>query len=497
MPLPIRANRRVPCSPTLESRSHFIPQPLNVVMKRKKITGSLRWNCVVPKGCVLAVAVLLAGPGITAVADQWPQFRGIRTDGVAESSHPAEWNETQNVAWMIRLKGEGWSCPVVWDNQLFLTEAVPIEPGRAGDDRKPEEYRGGGGTRRDDLTKITYRWQVVALDAQTGSEQWRKTAREGRPVMPRHSSNTYATETPITDGKRVYAYFGMMGLYCFDVDGNLLWNKDLGSYTMRAGWGTSSSPILFDEKLYLQIDNEQQSFLVALEAATGNEIWRVTREEKSQYSSPIVWQNSKRNELIAGGMVYRSYDPETGDLLWQLDMEKGRSSATPLAKGDRLYVGTEFRNRGGADDGGGFLFAVKPGGTGGISLREGETESEFIAWKVARSGIQMASPVLCQGHLYLLERRSGVAHCIDAATGEKVYQKRIPGARAFWASPWVQDGKVFCVDTSGTTFVLSGGPEFDVIGENEIDELTWSTPAIANDALFFRTATRLFCIKPQ
>ena len=153
-------------------------------------------------------------------------------------------------------------------------------------------------------------------------------------------------------------------------------------------------------------------------------------------------------------MVYRSYDPDTGNLLWQLDMEKGRSSATPLARGDRLYVGTELRNRGGADDGGGFLFAIKPGGSGDLSMKGGETESEFVAWKVARSGIQMASPVICQGHLYLLERRSGMVHCIDAATGEKVYQQRIPGARAFWASPWVQDGKVFCVDTSGTTFVL-------------------------------------------
>jgi outer membrane protein assembly factor BamB len=178
-------------------------------------------------------------------------------------------------------------------------------------------------------------------------------------------------------------------------------------------------------------------------------------------------------------------------------MEKGRSSATPLAVGDRLYVGTEFRNRGGADDGGGFLFAIKPGGSGDITPPEGQTESEFVAWKAARSGIQMASPVLCRNHLYLLERRSGTLHCLDAATGQAVYRQRLPGARAFWASPWTQDGKVFCVDTSGTTFVLSGGPELELIGQNEIDELTWSTPAIAGDALFFRTATRLFRIEDK
>jgi outer membrane protein assembly factor BamB len=263
---------------------------------------------------------------------------------------------------------------------------------------------------------------------------------------------------------------------------------------MRAGWGTSSSPVLFDDKLFLQVDNEQSSFLVAIDAKTGEEVWRVDRDERSQYSSPIIWQNTSRNELIVGGMVYRSYDPGTGKLLWELDMEKGRSSATPLAVGDRLYVGTEFRNRGGADDGGGYLFAIKPGGQGDISPADGETSSEFVAWKVPRSGIQMASPVLCSGHLYLLERRAGVVHCIDAETGEEAYRSRIPGARAFWASPWVSENKVYCVDTGGTTYVLAGGSEFQVLGTNKIDEMTWSSPAVANDSVYFRTASRLYRI---
>lgn len=444
---------------------------------------------------LVAVAVSWAVLPIPAVADQWPQFRGQSANGVALSDHPPRWSESENVAWVNRFEGEGWSCPVVWEDQVFLTEAVPVSADQAGVNSEPAEYRGGGGSRRDDLTKVNYRWQVVSLGSRTGKELWRKTALQGRPRLPRHSSNTYATETPITDGRRVYAYFGMMGVYCFDMQGQLIWKNDLGSFPMRAGWGTSSSPVLFDDRLFLQIDNEQQSFLVALDAVTGEEIWRVNRSEQSQYSSPIIWKNSLRTELITGGTICRSYEPATGELLWLLDMEKGRSSATPLADGDRLYVGTEFRNRGGADDGGGFLFAVKPGGSGDISLPEGQTEGKFIAWKADRAGIEMASPVLCQGHLYLLERRSGMVHCIDATTGESVYDKRIPGARAFWASPWTRDGKVFCVDTSGTTYVLAGGASFKLIEQNEIDELTWSTPAIADNSLFFRTASRLFCIR--
>ena len=466
--------------------------------QRSDVKGQLMSRCIrrnVSRSIGLFVVLSIAGDQFSLRADNWPQFRGSMTNGIAETPHPNRWSSTENVSWTVPLRGEGWSCPVVWDNQVFLTEAVPAGRTRSGSDSKPEEYRGGGGTRRDDLTKVSYRWQVVSLDAQTGNELWRTTAREGRPVMPRHSSNTYATETPITDGQRVYAYFGMMGVYCFDLNGKPVWSKELGSYRMRAGWGTSSSPVLFDDKLFVQVDNEQQSFLVALDAATGEELWRVKREEKSQYSSPIIWQNSQRHELIVGGMVYRSYDPESGKLLWQLDMEKGRSSATPIATRDRLYIGTEFRNRGGADDGGGFLFALKPGGSGDLSMKPGQKTSQFIAWKLERSGIQMASPVLAGGHLYLLERRSGIVHCIDAATGEKKYQKRIPGARAFWASPWTQDGNVYCVDTSGTTFMLAAGPTFEMAGKNEIDELTWSTPAIANHSLFFRTATRLFCIR--
>jgi outer membrane protein assembly factor BamB len=381
---------------------------------------------------------------------------------------------------------------VVWDDLVFLTTAIPVDADVAS--TQPEPYRGGGGRQRSDLVENTYRWEVICLDANTGKIRWRQVARQGSPTIPRHSSNSYATETPVTDGTRVYAYFGMMGLYCYDVAGKLQWQRDFGTYETRAGWGTASSPLLFEGKLFLQIDNQQQSFLVALDDDTGDELWRVNRDEVTQYSTPIIWRNSQRNELIAGGEVTRSYDPATGRLLWKLDMAKGRSSATPLATADRLYVGTEFRNRGGPDDGGGFLFAVKPGGSGDITPLEGAVSSEFIAWRTAESGIQMASPVLCKGHIYLLERRLNIVNCIDAETGEKVYRTRVPGSRAFWASPWTCGECIYCLDDVGTTFVLAGGPEFGVVRQNVIEERAWSTPAAADGALFLRTIDNLYCI---
>jgi outer membrane protein assembly factor BamB len=443
---------------------------------------------------LLAVALQLPLLVAAADAETWPQFRGSGSDGIVSDTCPQSWDASTNVRWKVAMHGEGWSSPVVWNDHVFITEAVRTDVESTSDLSRPEPYRGGGGRRRTDLTQVTYRWDILCLDAATGALRWQRTARTGRPPIPRHSSNTYATETPVTDGERVYAYFGMNGVFCYDFQGNLVWERDLGTFEMRAGWGTASSPVLFEGLLFLQVDNEQQSFLVSLDADSGREIWRVDRPEPSQYSSPIIWQNSLRNELIVGGQTYRSYDPSTGRLLWQLDMEKGRSSATALAVGDRLYAGTEFRNRGGSDDGGGFLFAVLPGGDGSLSANGADDSHSLVAWRLPRSGIQMASPVLCEGYLYLLERRSGTLHCIDAGTGQVVYRRRIPGARAFWASPWTCDGRIYCPDADGTTYVLAGGPQFRVLSENVLGEQTWASPAIQHGALFLRTADHLYCI---
>ena len=443
-------------------------------------------------GCLM---VMLAA--VATRADNWPQFRGPRSDGaVGAAGLSLEWDSETNIRWKVPVPGEGWSAPIVWGNRLLLTTAVLQQPpqGQSAQSSQPEPYRGGGGRLRSDLTSAIYSWQLLCLDTETGELLWHRVAREGSPRTARHSSNTYATETPVTDGERVYAYFGMNGLYCYDLAGNLVWQKDLGSYDTRAGWGTGSSPVLYRGKLYLQIDNEEQSFLVALDAESGRQVWRVPRDEATQYSSPVIWQNSHRAELVAGGMIYRSYDPETGSLLWQLDMAKGRSVATPVADGDRLYVGTEFRNRGGPDDGGGFLFAVKAGASGDITPAAGASSSDGVAWRCPEAGIQMASPIVCRGYIYLFERRLSIVHCIDAKTGERMFRERVPGARPFWASPWLFDGRVFAPDDAGTVHVIEPGRELNVLRRNEIGERVWSTPAMANGSLFLRGIENLYCI---
>lgn len=443
---------------------------------------------------LLSLTVLLTSLSSTAMADHWPQFRGPRGDATAIDAFPMEWDISKNVRWKIPMEGEGWSAPVIWGDRVFLTAAVmtkkPTGRSEPSDSPRPGGRRRRGRGYRNNLGTAEFRWEVICLNAATGEQIWKQVTREGKPPQGRHLQNTYASETPVTDGRHVYAYFGMNGLYCFDMDGNPVWQTDPGNYEMRNDWGTSSSPLLHNGLLYLQIDCQEQSFLAAWDTKTGDQVWRADRDEPSHYSSPVLWQNSVREEIVTAGRSARAYDPKTGDLLWELDLTGGRSSATPLAVGDRLYIGSEVRNRGGDDDGGGWMFAVNAGAEGRIA----PDDSSLIAWSLPGSGIQMASPVLCAGHLYVFERRRGVLHCINADTGEMAYETRVTGARAFWSSPWVFEDRVFCLDDDGTTHVIQGGPEYEVIHRNKLGEQVWATPAVANGMVFVRTTESLYCI---
>ncbi len=359
-----------------------------------------------------------------------------------------------------------------------------------------------------------YKLEVYCLDRASGKVLWKQIAYEGKPRIPTQSSNTYATETPITDGERVYTYFGMHGVYCYDLDGNLLWKKDLGSYPMAMGFGTGSSPALADGRLFIQCDNEQKSFLVALNAKTGEELWRVDRPERTGYSTPFVWKNKVRTEVVClGNSHVRSYDPETGKQLWELGGMTGQAKATPAASEDLLYVGSgggfgggggrgSPGGRGGPGGGFGFnnnrpLFAVKAGASGDISLKNAATSNDGIAWYQAKAGPQTASPLVYRGRVYILDEHGGYLSCYDAKTGEQAYKERLPGARGFTSSPWGGGDKVFCLDDGGTTYIVQAGSTFKLLGRNTLDEMCWSSPAVTGHALFLRSVDHLFCIKDK
>lgn len=233
----------------------------------------------------LMTGVLFATAAVLLAGANWPQFRGPQGSGVVEGdSFPSDWDAETNIRWKVENPGEGWACPVVWGDKVFLTAAVMKEPPQEPEAGEGPPAGGPGGRfgRQTDMTTAVYSWEVYCLDAATGDLLWKQVAREGHPRISKHNSNTFASETPVTDGEHVYAYFGMHGLYCFDMEGNPVWQKDLGAYPLLRDWGSSSSPVLWDGKLFIQVDNEEASFLVALDAADGGELWRVEREEPTQ-----------------------------------------------------------------------------------------------------------------------------------------------------------------------------------------------------------------------
>ncbi len=436
---------------------------------------------------VIVAANFLLASGVFAEAN-WPQFRGPSA-GVAEDSIlPTAWSTTENVAWTVDIPGRAWSSPVVWGDRIFVTSAVS-----EGDAETPKKglYLGGN---RDTASDKSHRWMVYCIDFNNGKVLWERLAHEGVPQHSLHIKNTYASETPVTDGERVYAYFGNVGLFCYDMDGNELWSKRWGSFKIRYNWGTAASPVLYKDRLFIVNDNEEQSFLIALDKKTGKQIWRVDRDEKSNWATPYVWENPGapgRTELITSGKgKVRSYDLN-GRLLWEVGGMSSIVIPTPFAKNGLLYISSGYvadRKRP--------LCAIRPGAQGDITLKEGQDSNKYVAWWQAKGGPYNPSPIAYGDYIYVLYDR-GFVSCYDAKTGSEVYsrQRIAAGATAFTSSPWANKGKIFCLSEDGDTFVIQAGPEFKVLGCNKLDEMCMATPAALRGSLIIRTISKLYRIQ--
>ncbi len=315
---------------------------------------------------------------------------------------------------------------------------------------------------------------------------------EGPPQSSIHLKNSFASETPVTDGERVYAYFGNLGLYCLDFNGELVWSKPFDVHRTRYGWGTAASPVLHGDRLYVVDDNDDDSYLLALDKRTGEQIWRVERDEKSNWATPYIWQNSLRTEIVTlGSGKVRSYDLD-GNELWTLEGMSSITIATPFADGDRLYFSSGY-----VMDKQRPIYAVRPGATGDISLQEGQTSNDWIVWSDDEGGPYNPSTLLYDGRLYVLYDR-GFFACYNAQDGQPIYDRqRIPDGRAFTASPWAYNGKVFCLNEDGRTFVIQAGDEFQLLDQNNLadDDMCMATPAMTDDCLLIRTAARLYCFR--
>ena len=348
------------------------------------------------------------------------------------------------------------------------------------------------GGERKTPSKDTHHWMVYAFDWATGKKLWEKQVHEGSPRTSIHLKNTYASETPVTDGERVYAYFGNLGLYCLDMNGTQLWSKAWGHFQTRYGWGTAASPVLHNDRLYIVNDNEENSFLVALNKKTGEQLWRVERDEKSNWATPFVWENEKRTELVVPGRnKVRSYDLD-GKLLWELGGMSSIVIPTPFAQDGMLFVCSGY-----VGDSTRPVFAIRPGASGDLSLKDGEALHPSIAWYEKAAAPYNPSPLVYNGNFYVLFD-FGFLSCRDAKTGKEIYDKqRInkEGTSGFTVSPWAYDNKIFALSEDGDTFVFEAGGDYKLIGKNSLDELCMATPAIARDSLIIRTASKLYRIK--
>ena len=422
----------------------------------------------------------------SAMAEDWTQFRGPHGDSIVrDSSFPTDWGEQLNVVWKVPLTGRGWSQPVTANGLIFVSTALSPE------EETPRRFERGIVPEAADARQFDYHWKLLCLSVESGELLWERTAFQGKPRFRKHRSNTYASETPATDGELVVVYFGMTGIACYDIEGTLQWSKDLGAFPMQAGWGTGSSPIIDGDAVIVQCDNERQSFLVALNKRTGDELWRIDRDEPSNWSTPYLWRNKVRTELVvAGGNRMRSYDPQTREVLWEM-AGSGRTSLSPVGNEEYLYVDSVERFQGSP----GRLAAIRAGASGDISLPSNEMSGPSVAWSTMLHSYRNASPLLYDDCLYMLDQVRGVVRCFDAHTGQLHYQQRLPGAAGSNISPWAAGDRVFCMDEIGRTTVLASGSQFKVLGANRLEEdLFWASPAFSGDRMIVRSLQHLYCI---
>ncbi len=435
----------------------------------------------------VALPWILTLLGISSLAaDDFTRFRGADATGVAadQAGLPTRWSKTENVAWVHEVPGQGWGSPIVVGDRVFVSSVVAEE-----ENLLPQSglYLGLGVR---DPAKGIHHWMVFCFDLNTGNELWKQEAHTGRPVVPRHPKSSYAAETPTTDGERLFVLFGDLGLFCYSLDGVLLWSQMIEPKKTNMDYGAASSPVVHDGQVFVVYDNEEASWIAAFDTKTGEERWRRARDETRSWATPLVWENETRTEIVVPGEnANRSYSLD-GRELWSFDGDMSMLVIpSPFAAHGMCYISSGY-----VADAHRPTFAILPGADGEIAADGEYQNSEFIKWYQPQASSYNPTQIVVGDYLYTLYDQ-GFMTCHDALTGEEVYGKqRFSPKGSFTASPWAYEGMVFCLSEDGLTYVVQAGPEFKIIATNPLDELCIATPSVAGNKLLIRTLTQVYCI---
>jgi outer membrane protein assembly factor BamB len=414
----------------------------------------------------LGIAAFLAGCLLFGGDDDWYQWRGPNNNGMARGDAPVTWSDSKNVIWRVSVPGRGHSSPVIWGNKIFLTTAVPADGTKSGSTAPREQ-----------------KFIVICLNRETGKVIWERVAKVATPHEGYHQQyGSFASNTPATDGQRIYAFFGSRGLYCYDLDGKLIWEKQFPPMRMRLGFGEGVAPVVDDNLIFLKFDQEENSYFLALDKRNGQEVWRSKRDEISSWSQPlVVTHNGVKQVIVSATNKVRSYEPATGKIIWECGGLGVNVIPSPVAFDGMVFVMSGFRDPN--------LLAIRLG-------REGDlTGTDAIVWTNNRGNSYTPSPVLDGGRLYFATD-TGMLSCLNATTGDAYYrQQRLGKPYTLKASPVGANGRLYISTEDGDVVVVRMGDKFELLATNTLaDQMFIATPAIANGRIYLRGQNTLFCI---
>ncbi len=438
----------------------------------------------------MGLAAPLIAQAAETFAQNWPNFRGPVFNGTSATANPPlTWSETENVKWKTELPGAGDnSSPIVWGDRVFVLAAIPSQASdaRPAAEARSRQGRGGRGGGRPPVPLAPTAFVTLCYDRQSGAELWRQTAVETIPHQATHPDHGFASASPCTDGNFVWSHFGSRGLYCYDMDGNRVWKRDdFGQMETRNGFGEGSSPLLHGDTIVVPWDHEGQSFVIALDAATGETRWRKDRDEPSNWVTPVVVEDDGRAILVTGGeRLARGYDLETGEELWHSSGFTSRPIASPVVFGDTVILASARQ--------GFFVSAMRVSGSGDLNARDG------VVWSSRVVAPDVPSLLLSDDRVYFMRGSTNVLNCWDAATGKPRYDpQRLDGLSAVYASPVAANGRVIIVGRDGIAIVLADGDSFEVVATNRLEDRIDATPALVDGEIFLRGKTYLYCVAEQ